>query len=76
MRAAIFRPLWEKQVIAKETQCIAMGHEHCHWVRKTVEEWNGDPDIEKECHYYEADRMYDELEETYDKLRMERDSSK
>ena len=63
-----------KKVITKETQCIAMGHEHCHWVSKTVEEWNGDSDIEKEIYFYEADRMYDELEETYDKLRVERDS--
>ena len=63
-----------KKVITKETQCIAMGHEHCHWVSKTVEEWNSDSDIEKEIYFYEADRMYDELEETYDKLRMERDS--
>ena len=30
--------------------------------------------LKKRCHYYEADRMYDELEETYDKLRVERDS--
>ena len=63
-----------KKVITKETQCVAMGHEHCHWVSKTVEEWNGDSDIEKEMYFYEADRMYDELEETYDKLRVERDS--
>ncbi len=32
------------------------------------------PQIEKERHYYEADRISDELEETYEKLRMERDS--
>ena len=63
-----------KQVIARETQCIAMGDECCHWVCKTVEEWDGDPYIEKERHYYEADRISDELEETYEKLRMERDS--
>ncbi len=66
--------IMENKVIAKETQCAAMGHEHCHWVCKTVEEWNGDSDIEKESHFYEADRINDELEETYDKLRVERDS--
>ena len=32
-----------KQVIARETQCIAMGDEYCHWVCKTVEEWDVDP---------------------------------
>lgn len=63
-----------KQVIAKETQCIAMGHKHCHWVCKTVEEWDGDPQIEQERAYYEADRIHDELEDTYEKLRIERDS--
>lgn len=63
-----------KQVIARETQCIAMGDEHCHWVCKTVEDWNGDPYIEQERRYYEEDRINDELEETYEKLRIERDS--
>ena len=63
-----------KQVIARETQCIAMGDECCHWVCKTVEEWGGDPYIEKERRYYEADRINDELNETYEKLRLERDS--
>jgi sugar diacid utilization regulator len=63
-----------KQVITRETQCIAMGDECCHWICKTVEEWNGDPYIEQERHSYEADRISDELEETYEKLRVERDS--
>jgi sugar diacid utilization regulator len=62
-----------KQVIARETQCIAMGDECCHWVCKAVEDWNGDTSIEQERQYYEADRINDELEETYEKLRLERD---
>lgn len=63
-----------KKVIAKETQCAAMGHKHCHWICKTVEEWNGDPEVEKERQFYEADRISAELEETYEKLRIERDN--
>ena len=51
-----------------------MGDEHCHWVAKTEDEWSGDPEIEKESHLYQADRISDELEETYEKLRFERDS--
>jgi sugar diacid utilization regulator len=62
-----------KQVIARETKCMAMGHDHCHWVCKTVEDWNGDPYFEQERQYYKADRISDELEETYEKLRLERD---
>jgi sugar diacid utilization regulator len=63
-----------KQVIARETRCIAMGDECCHWICKTVEDWNEDPYVEQERQYYEADRISDELEETYEKLRLERDS--
>ena len=51
-----------------------MGHEHCHWICKTVEEWDGDPDIEKELTFYEEDRINHELEETYEKLKIERDN--
>jgi PucR family transcriptional regulator, purine catabolism regulatory protein len=62
-----------KQVIARETQCMAMGDDHCHWVCKTVEDWNGDLYVEQERQYYKADHISDELEETYEKLRLERD---
>jgi len=63
-----------KQVLAKETQCIAMGDDHCHWVCQTMDRWNGDPEVEKERRFYEADRISAELEETYEKLRLERDN--
>ena len=62
-----------KKVITKETECIATGDEHCHWICKTVEEWNEDDNIEKELMYYEAQHISDELNETYEKLRIERD---
>ncbi len=63
-----------KRVIVKEVSCMATGDEHCHWIAKTVGEWNGAPEIEQESHLYEADRISDELEETYERLRVERDS--
>lgn len=63
-----------KKVIVKEVRCMAMGDEHCHWIAKTVGEWSGDPEIEQESYLYEADHINDELEETYEKLRLERDS--
>ncbi|WP_394236386.1 XylR N-terminal domain-containing protein [Niallia oryzisoli] len=66
--------LIEKQVIVRETSCIAKGDERCHWVCRTVEEWNGDPEAENELRFYEADHINAELEETYEKLRLERDS--
>jgi len=66
--------LLEKQVIVRETSCMAMGDEKCHWICKTVEEWDGDPEVENERHFYEADHIHTELEETYEKLRLERDS--
>lgn len=66
--------LIEKQVFVRETSCIAKGDDKCHWICKTVEEWNGDPEVENERHFYKADHINAELEETYEKLRLERDS--
>jgi PucR family transcriptional regulator, purine catabolism regulatory protein len=63
-----------KRVIVKETQCEGMGDNHCHWVCKTVDEWNEEIDIKNEISFYEADRIIDELDETYEKLRIERDN--
>src|SRR5699024_5180039 len=40
-----------KKVIVKEIQCEAMGHEHCHAVCQTVEEWG--EKINSELKYYE-----------------------
>ncbi|MBB6445256.1 XylR N-terminal domain-containing protein [Bacillus benzoevorans] len=66
--------LMGKTVIVKETKCAAKGDEHCHWVAKTLDEWGMDPQIQKERQLYEADRIGAELEETYEKLRLERDN--
>lgn len=66
--------IMEKKVIVKETQCEAMGDNHCHWVCKTIDKWNAEIDIESEISFYETDRIVDELDETYEKLRIERDN--
>ena len=63
-----------KRVIVKETQCEGMGDDHCHWVCKSVDEWNDEIDIKNEISFFETDRIIDELDETYEKLRMERDN--
>ncbi|MBE3569179.1 MAG: XylR N-terminal domain-containing protein [Bacillales bacterium] len=61
-----------KKVIAKEIECKAMGHEHCHAVCRTVEEWNGE--VENELKYYKADNIIGVLDQTFEKLKIERDN--
>jgi purine catabolism regulator len=61
-----------KKVIVKEVQCQGMGHSHCHWVSKTVEEWG--KEIDEELKYYEENNIIDELDQTYKKLKLERDN--
>jgi PucR family transcriptional regulator, purine catabolism regulatory protein len=61
-----------KKVIAIETKCKAMGYEHCQVLCRTVEEWNGA--IELDLKYYEEESMIDELNETFRKLKVERDN--
>lgn len=61
-----------KKVIAKEIKCQAMGHEHCQVLCRTVEEWNGE--IELELKYYEEESIIDELNDTFRKLKIERDN--
>lgn len=63
-----------KTVIVKETKCEAMGDKNCHWIAKTIDLWGNDPFILDEKKYYEADKIGAELEETYEKLRIERDN--
>ena len=61
-----------KKVIAKEIECKAMGYEHCHAVCRTVEEWNGE--VNDELKYYQADNIIGELDQTFEKLKIERDN--
>jgi PucR family transcriptional regulator, purine catabolism regulatory protein len=61
-----------KKVIAKEIQCKAMGHEHCRAVCHTVKEWNGE--VDQELKYYKMDNIIDELDQTFEKLKIERDN--
>ena len=36
-----------KEIAFKETLCEAMGHDHCHIIGKTVDEWEGETDLER-----------------------------
>ncbi|WP_394237647.1 XylR N-terminal domain-containing protein [Niallia oryzisoli] len=61
-----------KKVIAKEVECMAMGHKHCHAVCHTIEEWDGE--LDEELKYYESNSIIDELDNTFKKLKAERDN--
>ncbi|HZG70395.1 MAG TPA: XylR N-terminal domain-containing protein [Chondromyces sp.] len=61
-----------KKVIAREVQCKAMGHENCHAVCHTVEEWG--EEIEKDLKYYQTDSIINQLDSTFEKLKIERDN--
>ncbi|WP_026962993.1 XylR N-terminal domain-containing protein [Alicyclobacillus herbarius] len=62
--------LFGRQVIAMETKCEAMGHDHCLCVCRTLEEWHGQ--VYEELRYYQSNRIIDELEEMFSKLQTER----
>ncbi len=62
----------DKKVIAYELQCEGMGHTECHWVCKTVDDWG--EEIAGELKYYEVNNIIDELDQTYKKLKHERDN--
>lgn len=66
--------IMRQTVVVKETMCTAKGDPHCHWVAKTLEDWGKDPQIDKERQLYEVDRLGEELEVTYEMLRIERDN--
>ncbi|KAA9016479.1 XylR N-terminal domain-containing protein [Niallia endozanthoxylica] len=61
-----------KKVITKEVECMAMGHKHCRAVCHTVEEWDGE--VDEELKYYESNSIIDELDNTFKKLKAERDN--
>lgn len=61
-----------KKVIAKEIHCAGMGFSNCHWVAKTIDEWG--PEINDELVYYEQYNIIEELNQTYNELKSERDS--
>ena len=49
-----------------------MGHDHCQVLCRTVEEWNGA--VDQELKYYEEDSIINELNDTFKKLKIERDN--
>lgn len=61
-----------KKVIAYELKCEGMGDPKCHWICKTVDDWG--EEIARELKYYEANNIIDELDQTYKKLKLERDN--
>ena len=61
-----------EKVIVKEVTCTAMGHECCHVVCRTVTEWAGH--IDSELKYYQSNSLINELDQTYEKLKLERDN--
>lgn len=61
-----------KKVIGKEIKCQAKGDEHCHVLCRTVEEWDGA--VEQDLKYYEEDSIINELNDTFRKLKIERDN--
>ncbi|MBA4601396.1 XylR N-terminal domain-containing protein [Thermoactinomyces mirandus] len=61
-----------KKVIAYELQCEGMGDSECHWVCKSVEDWG--EEIAEELKFYEVNNIIDELDQTYKKLKHERDN--
>lgn len=61
-----------QKVIAYELECEGMGDTECHWVCKTVDDWG--EKIAGELKYYEVNNIIDELDQTYKKLKLERDN--
>lgn len=64
--------IMEEKVIAKEVECQAMGHSHCRVVCRTVKDWG--KEIEAELKFYEIDDLIQELDQTYEQLKKERDN--
>ncbi|KIL45119.1 XylR N-terminal domain-containing protein [Jeotgalibacillus soli] len=61
-----------ERVIVKEVECKAMGHENCRCICKTVKEWNGE--VDNEITYYQSNSLINELDQAYEKLKVERDN--
>jgi sugar diacid utilization regulator len=61
-----------KKVIAKEFECMAMGHKHCRAECHTIEEWNGK--VDDELKYYQSNSIINELDDAFTNLKAERDN--
>lgn len=59
-------------VIFKEQSCKANGAQTCHYIGKSLHDW--DDTIREELHYYENHTIVDELEQTYENLLEERNN--
>jgi PucR family transcriptional regulator, purine catabolism regulatory protein len=61
-----------ERVIVKEVECKAMGHENCRCICRTIKEWGGA--VDEELTYYQSNSLIHELDQTYEKLKIERDN--
>ncbi|MGG2200658.1 MULTISPECIES: XylR N-terminal domain-containing protein [Paenibacillus] len=61
-----------EKVIVIEQGCHAMGDECCYSVCKTVKKWNGE--VDDILKYYEPSSLINELNQTFEKLKIERDN--
>lgn len=60
------------KVIVREEACQGMGDDHCRWVGKTLEHWHGE--VDGELIYYEERSLVRELDQAYERLKIERDN--
>lgn len=60
------------KVIFKELSCKGMGLHHCKYIGKSIHDWDGEAD--EEVTYYENSTIVKELERTYEKLLLERNT--
>lgn len=60
------------QVIYKEVACEGMGHHACHWVGKTIKDWQGE--VDHELIFFKEDNLIHELENAYEQIVIERDN--
>lgn len=61
-----------EKVIVIEQGCHAMGDDCCYSVCKTVKKWNGE--VDDILKYYEPSSLINELDQTFEKLKVERDN--
>lgn len=61
----------KKKVIVQEIKCKAKGDDYCQTICRTVEEWGSQ--IDHELSYYTEQNLIQELDQTYEQLKHERD---
>lgn len=62
----------KRPIIVQETQCSAMGHDHCKVICKPMDKY--EKELENEYKYYQSKSMLQELDEITAKYKKERDN--